>query len=268
MEKDNNDLVSFEEEMAKALLIEIYNAKRAEVFENVVFEGKRRYYIEDLSERDYLLENTTPYQIDILQNIIAESSWGELLCKVVSLLLSLYPKHLDALYDFRCEWTKSAMFTNRMKTNYKQIKDDLFINCNHTALHSCWFLQDILDYFKVNKSDVVLLIHRPCSAEPQRVTAYIEKRFKNGFINFLIMNYKKSEEYGNKVVSNIEKYINPILCSISKSYTNIFLFDDNTTLSNYIKKIREKIDLNVRYDEKSKTILYKYLDYLWAYYRE
>ncbi len=70
---------ALEELVAQTLLVELYNAKKAEVFENVVFEGKRRYYIEDLTERDYTLENTTPYQLEILGHAIEEHSWGNLL---------------------------------------------------------------------------------------------------------------------------------------------------------------------------------------------
>ena len=44
-------------------------------FDNIFFEGKRRYYIEDLTQRDYSLENTTPYTIEILGNVIEEHAW-------------------------------------------------------------------------------------------------------------------------------------------------------------------------------------------------
>jgi len=266
--KYNNNLEDIEEKTTKDLLIEAINSKRAEVFENVVFDGKRRYYIEDLTERDYTLENTTPYQIDILNNVIEESSWGIMLCKVAELLLSTFPQNLDTITTFSCKWTKAAMFLNQYKINHKLIRDNLYINCNHTALHSCWFLQDILDYFNIDKASVILLIHRPCSAEPKRVTRYIETRFKRGFIDFLVVQYQQSEDYANKVISNIERYLNPILISISRSYTNIFLFDDNATLTNYIKTIREKISASVHYDEKSRKILNKYLNYLLAYYKQ
>lgn len=80
---DNNLNISDEKQSAledlliEELLVELYNSKRAEVFENVVFEGQKRYYIEDLSKRDYSLENTTPYQIDILGNVVEEHSWGK-----------------------------------------------------------------------------------------------------------------------------------------------------------------------------------------------
>ena len=147
-EDRSESLALLEEEMMKYLLIEAVNAKKAEVFENVVFEGKRRYYIEDLSVRDYTLENTTPYQLQLFDTVIEETSWGELLRKVSLFLLERFPEYMDTITDFRCQWTKQVMYSREKKTNYKVLTEELFINVNHTALHSCWFLQDLLDYFK------------------------------------------------------------------------------------------------------------------------
>ena len=62
---ENAEITIFEEEMQKQLLIEALSQHKAEVFENVVFEGNKRYYIEDLTKRDYILENTTPYQLEL-----------------------------------------------------------------------------------------------------------------------------------------------------------------------------------------------------------
>lgn len=263
----NNSVDQLEDFASQVLLIELLNAKKAEVFENVVFSGKRRYYIEDLTERDYSLENTTPYQIEILGNVIEENSWGLLLCKVSNLLLRSYPEFIATITLFRCQWTKSIIFSTEQKTNYKPIDYNLFLNCNHTALHSCWLLQDILDYFQVDKASVRFLIHRPCSAEPVKVKGYIEKRFKNGFLEFICFKYNRSKENAEKIISNIEKYLNPMLGKISKSYTNFFLFDDNPTLYNYVKKVRELIAYKFNVDEKTKRILNLYLDYLVAYYK-
>lgn len=66
----------------------------------------------------------------------------------------------------------------------------------------------------------------------------------------------------------IEKYLNPMLVKISISYTNLLLFDDNSTISNYIKKIREMVEGNYHFDAKAKRILNKYLDYLVQYYKK
>lgn len=257
-----------EEAAAQALLIELLNAKKAEVFENVVFEGKRRYYIEDLTERDYVLENTTPYQLEILGHIIDEHSWGGMLCKCSDLLLTLFPDYNEKILTFQCEWSKQKMYSEEAKTNYKLVREGLYINVNHTAVHSCWFLQDILKFFNIDMVNVHFLIHRPSSVEPERVKAYIEKRFKRNFAEFICIKYSKPPKYADKVISIFEKYLNPMLKSVSKSYNNFFLFDDNATLYNYVKKVREKISLSIRFDEKAKETLNKYLDYLVKYYKE
>lgn len=254
--------------VAQELLIELVNSKRAEVFENVVFQGKRRYYIEDLTERDYSLENTTPYQLEIMGKVIEEHAWGLLLCKTAGLLLEFLPDYKENIFDFRCPWSKAAMFIPAQKTNYKLVSEGIYINCNHTALHSCWFLQDMLDFFQVDKAEVGLLIHRPSSAEPKHVKEYIEKRFKKNFAYYICVHHNKTEEYAQKTIRNIEKYLNPMLKTVSKSYTNFFLFDDNATLSNYVKKVREKVLRDLRFEEKAKKVFNKYLDYLVEFYKE
>ena len=264
----NNRQAALEEMTAQALLVELFNAKKAEVFENIVFEGKRRYYVEDLTQRDYTLEHTTPYQLEILGHAIEEHSWGNLLCKTAELLLTLFPEYSSTILLFQCSWTKAKMFTTEQKTNYKPIIGNLYINCNHTALHSCWFLQDLLDFFRIDKAGVSFLIHRPSGAEPQKVKEYIEQRFKRNFAAYLKIAHGKSEENADKVIRLIDKYLNPMLRKISNSYTNLFLFDDNAMLYNYTKKVRENINQNMKLDRKAKSVLNKYLDYLVSYYKE
>jgi hypothetical protein len=259
---------AFEELIRESLLLEEINNKKAEIFENVVFEGSKRFYIEDLSQRDYSLENTCPHRMEILGNVIETSSWGELIEKIIPCLLTAYPEYKSNIVSFKTDWSKAVMFSVDRKTNFRQIYDDLFVNCNHTALHSCWFIQDLLDFFKINKSKVLLLIHRPSSAEPKKVKDYVEKRFKREFKNFLVFQYNKDEEYADKVIRNIDKYLNPILAKISKSYNNFYLFDSNLTLSNYSKKVREKIDASLKFDDKAKKTLNRYIDYIIEYYKK
>ena len=206
---DNNQIykseINFEEQILQGLLIEELNAKKAEVFENVVFEGKKRYYIEDLSQRDYFLENTTPYQLEFQGNIIEESSWGNLLCKFALLLLNLYPQFNDSIYTFQVPWSKTTIFSKEIKTNYKKLREDLFLNCNHTALHSCWLLQDLIDYFNIDKSTIHFLIHRPSGAEPKKVKDYIENRFRKDFVFFLKSKHNKTEEKAEKILVVFDK---------------------------------------------------------------
>ena len=159
------------------------------------------------------------------------------------------------------------MFKDAPFTNHKKIDDSLFINCNHTALHSCWFLQDLLDYFSIDKGGVTLLIHRPSGAESEEIKKEIMANFKKEFIQFLVFAYGKTEDYANTVINNINKYLNPILCRISKSYVSFFLFDDYVIFSNYANKVRERIENNLNVTQKTKKILFKYLLYLSEYYK-
>jgi hypothetical protein len=142
--------------------------------------------------------------------VIEEGAWGDLLCKTVSLLLELYPEKAERIYDFRCPWTKSVMFSKEKRTNYKNLSDELYINCNHTALHSCWFLQEILDYFGVNKSEVRFLIHRPSAVEPKEIQQYLKERFLRGFVYYLITKRNRTGEQAQKVIKVINKYLNNI----------------------------------------------------------
>lgn len=122
MEENNNmvnDDMLFDDIVTDSLLIELVNKNQAEVFENVVFQGKRRYYIEDLTQRDYSLENTTPYQLEIMGRVIEEHSWGLLLCRTAGLLLELFPVIKSKIFDFRCPWSKAAMFTPEKKLTIK-----------------------------------------------------------------------------------------------------------------------------------------------------
>ncbi len=249
------------------VLSNISDDERLALFDKIVFSGSRRNYIEDLCERDYFLEGCTPYRITIGTTVIEEGSWGDLLCKMVAYLLDNNPEKRENIENFRCSWTKTAMFTFSKRTNYKTVDASLYLNCNHTAVHSCWLLQDLLNYFGIDAKTVRLLIHRPCSAERKELRSYLENEFKRGLKKYICMNFEKPEDYADRVVRNIEKYLNPILNGISKSYPNFFLFDDTNIVSGYIKKVREIINQSLKYDEKSKKVLNKYLNFLLKFYK-
>ena len=248
-------------------MADITDEERLTLFDNVVFCGSRRNYVEDLSVRDYSLEGCTPYQFAINNLIIEENSWGDMLCKIVTCLFDMFPDKIEGATEFRCFWTKSAMFTTVPKTNCKAISEKLYLNCNHTALHSCWLLQELLDYFNVDKTTVRFLIHRPCCAERKELRLYLEGEFKKGFKKYICVVYDKPEEYADKVIRFLDKYINPVLSGASKSYPNIFLFDDVNIASTYIKKVSEIIAKNMQFDEKAKKTFNRYLSYLSKYYK-
>lgn len=67
---------------------------------------------------------------------------------------------------------------------------------------------------------------------------------------------------------NNPEWVGRVFNEHGKIIGNFFLFDDNATLSNYIKKVREKIFVSLKFDMKVKETLNKYLDYLVKYYKE
>ena len=89
-------------------------------------ENEIRVELEEIqSERDYALENCTPYQVKVGSSILEDGSWGDLLCKLVECLLDMKPEKREHIEDFRTPWTKTAMFATSRKTNYKQIDESL-----------------------------------------------------------------------------------------------------------------------------------------------
>lgn len=252
---------------SESIFNEMDDDKLIDLYQNIEFNGFKRNYVEDLSERDYVLEGCTPYQLAIRDFVIEDGAWGNLLCKFATYLLDAFPHKLENIEEFRTPWTKAVIFSSAPKTNYKPIGFGLFLNCNHTALHSCWLIQDMLDYFNIDRSSVKLLIHRPNSVENGNLKNRLESLFIYGFKNYIRVATSKEEAYADKVVNNIRKYINPILCSISKSYQNIFLFDDLTVASSYFGKLKNIIQQSAKYEEKAKKVLCKYLSLLLDYYK-
>ena len=249
-------------------LTELFDDQKIDAFQSMFLIGGKYYHLEDLTVRDYSLESTTPFMFELNGNVIEENSWVDLLRDVSVLLLNHFPKRNQELYDMRCNWSKQEMFFPEERTNSKKLSDGLFININHTALHSCWFLQDILDFFQVDKSSVLFLIHRPSGAEIKEARDYLSSVNKNGFAKTLAKLTGKEEMlFETKVVPLIEKYLNAALQKVSKSYVDFFLFDDYSSFSNYKKKTWVIIDSSKKFDAKKRSILLKCFEYLDLFYK-
>ncbi len=128
------------------VLIESIEEYKSDIYDSLLLFGRKRYYIESLNERDYFLENATPYQIKIEDTVLEDGKWISMLSKIANCLFEKFPECIASATSFKCEWTKSAIFTTAPKINHKELECGLYLNCNHTALHSCWLIQDMLDY--------------------------------------------------------------------------------------------------------------------------
>lgn len=233
----------------------------------IIFEGKKRYYVEDLTKRDISLECATPYIFKINDIEFHDSSWVVLIRNLSSYLISISNKDKEDIIHFKTDWSKKMMFSNVEQTNFKKIDDNLYVNCNHGADHSCWFIQDLLDYFDIDKSKVYFLIHRSPFSEPKDCKEYFKNKFKDEFSLLLKEKYFKDDISISKIFFNIDSYMNPILARLSKSYNDFMLFDSQLTFYNYYIKFLEEIESNPRYSEKNKTIMKRYLNYLKEFYK-
>lgn len=233
----------------------------------IVLEGKKRYYVENLTKRDFSLECATPHLLRIDDYEIQENNWVEMIRNLAAYLISITDKDKNEVLSFKTEWSKQSIFSSSSRTNYKQLDEALYINCNHTALHSCWLIQDLLDFFGIDKSKVYFIIHRAPYAEPRDARKFFKNKFKEEFSLFLKEQYGKTDDNVSKIISNIENYMDPILSQISKSYDSFLLFEDGVTFWTYWKKFGETINENPKLSDKTKKTMERYLKYLSEFYK-
>ena len=234
---------------------------------SIIFDGKKRYYIEDLTKRDYSLENTTPHLLKIGEYEILENKWGEMIRIFTAYLISILPNKSEMPMSFKTDWSNTDVFSSYPRTNYKQVDEKIYVNCNHTAVHSCWLIQDLLKLFKIDVSNVFFLIHRPPAAETSKVREYFILKFKKEFSLYLKLAHNKSEESITKILYNIENYMDPILKKISKSYNSFMLFEDYTMIYNYTVCFLEYIESNPKISERARTAMKRYINYLREFYK-
>ena len=184
------------------------------------------------------------------------------------MLINLHPQNQLIVYSFICKWNrKVAIFTDVEKSNYKFVKFGLYIKTNFTAQQSCWLIQDLIKYFKVDISEVEMIIFRPSSAEPERIKQFLERRFVENFKK-LIISQTLNEDMVKNVLDSFNDVLNPILSSFSKTTKSFYLFDDLTKLNQAIKKTKSIISNNTEYTIETKAELCYYLDLLLLEYKK
>lgn len=233
------------------------------IYEGLMLKGLKRYYVEDLTDRDYILENTTPYMITLLDKTIEDHSWGSMLVKVVDLLLEYVQKSKEELISFKTNRCNKSIFSFEPKVNCKPLKCGLFLDCNNTAQLSCWLLQDILDFFEIDRAKVQFIIHRTPAAEPKEVKNHIRSDFEKGFKKYLIEFHQKSYDETETIINIIEK-LNKVLANQSPSYNDFFLFDEYQYAYNYCKKVKDLLESRLPYNDRRKYI--EALEYIVKYY--
>ena len=231
----------------------------------VIFCNFKRFYLVDMSQRGYDYEGSTPQVLSFDDFFSDEHSWVRLIELLARYIVSRIGGDTKRMIEFRVDWSSASIFKEHPATNPREVIPGLFVNCNHTAVHSIWLIKDLLLWFRGSIDDATLLIHRPPASEPTDLQEVYSSAYKTGFKRFLIQKEGKTDIAAEKVISNIEK-MNKYLPEISKVYTNWFLICDLQTFSNLKSHFTPHMRSHYfTMPEKNFELFERYITYMGSY---
>lgn len=216
--------------------------------------GLDRIYIMDFSEKPYIMEWCTPINLVMPdKKIFITRSWVELIKELTLYLQMEYPIPADVLLNFSVGWSKASIFGTKKRVNWHLIDKGLFINCNHTALHSFWLIGDLLSLYGINTKETIVRVHKGSVVEPEEVKSFIAKEMQNKYINFLVENKEMPLDKAT-TISNYILSFNKIVIKISPSTDNLYLVDSSMGFSGLKSKFFLDLGKYVSWpDNKIKT---------------
>lgn len=232
----------------------------------IVFINDQRCYYESLVDRNYSLETTTPVLLEAGGKTFVTNSWKQLLIDVCTSFLEKTPRKKDELLNYESSWNHKRPFSTEPGKYWFDIGQGIYLLCNHSAIHACWLLRDILNIFDVDLSKCKFIIHRPPFSEPTECRRFYEDKIKNAFRYYYVKLLKHSEEKADQVLRNIDK-LNKLLAQCSEAYDNFYLFDNNNVFGNYKAKFLDFLRYDKLIDEKNIYIANKYLTILGDFYK-
>lgn len=197
---------------------------------NILFKNFKRFYKVDLSVHGFDFERTTPEFLYFDDFYCDEHSWVRTLELLARYLVKKHSSSFKSLYNFRGSWSDALLFREDKAINHREVVPGLYVNCNHTAVHSIWFIGELLKYFGVQPKRATLIIHRPPDSEPEHLQTVFIDAYKTGFRTFLIEKEGKTPENADKILSNIA-FMNRYVPEIIKSLKSWFLICDTTSFS-------------------------------------
>lgn len=223
---------------------------------NIEYIGGIRHYVVDLKEKEYSFENTVPYCINIYGEEIFDSSWKNIIEKIVVHIDKINPKTIDELLAIKNTWGKQAVFSQTAKANHIPFKG-IYINANHTAVHAMWTIQLLLNEYAIDLDKCKFIIRRLPIAEPKEVREYERAKAEQGFREFMVEKYKKSDEFIDAIIKTINLLNKKILSELTVGYNDLFLLENPQYYTNYSIKVIEHAKKHMMFNENQmKTIEY------------
>ncbi len=241
-----------------------------ELFEKygLTVAGGLHIYEVDLTKRTWDFECSTPIRFFWNNFVIRDTSWKNLFPKMADLFFEHAPISKEQAVSFVFDWGKQNLFyETNSKSNLMPLSNGLYINCNHTATHSVWAIEDMINLFSLDVSQCRLFIHRPSFAEPAEIKDYFLKRNKSILAQHLREKYDFEDGIIDKIIQNIdylsEDYLsqnNSNKKKLSKSYDNLFLIDSSDVFYNIKRSFIKAV--SAEGNEKNRKLVSLYLDYL------
>ena len=198
----------------------------------IIYVGNKHYYVEDLRERSFYLENTSPLYLRLENHEIYETSWGALVLETVKYLIDEFEFSNEELLDFKFDWSKTSLFSNIKKANHRLLPNGLYLNLNHTALHACWTIQDFIKFCGISTLNCKLIINRRPVSEEQEVKDYFKQRHKEEFKSYVLYSRKETLKHYDiyiKLIDLTEKRFKKLF----PTFESLYYFDEYIIFNNY-----------------------------------
>lgn len=226
----------------------------------IVTNGIKRFYVINLSDRVFSLENCVPIQLVVNSDIsFEENSWTNLLVKVAQYLQEKYRINHQELYNFRPIWSDKPVFTYDQRIdNCKLVESDLYISHNYSNSHIMWLIYDLFVFYEVDCAQSHIYINRFPDAEPKEVKTAVETYIRERFETYLEKDEQISSKLVQKILNSFNTF-NKIVSKTNSSFKNCYLIQDTIKLQRYIDLLRK--ESKKYFNSEQIVLLEKYVGY-------
>ena len=237
----------------------------------IVYVEGERYYSFSLNEKKYDLESTRPFFVRIDGKVLEEHTWNNLIVLVFDYVITRKNISREELLSFSTEWSKSLIISSsKLSRTYMDLKNGLFVNTNHTAVHCCWIIQDFLNFCSYELNDVSIIIKRTGVSEPKEVRDYFINKSIAGFNQYIVDVFPETKR---KILVTYSKYLKAVdekfTMKAFKSVYSIYLVDNVQTMyklkEDYINYLKFKTTVRkeqLEYIIEGLNLYYQYIKYL------
>ena len=233
----------------------------------LVFLNGKRYYSFSLENKRIDLEHSKPFYLKLGDTVLENHCWGGLIQLVCNYFLKRKEIENDNLEKFRVDWSKTHIFLREKRVNSDlPLLNGMFVNTNHTSVHCCWLIREIIMFFEYDITKAVMIIHKQGNVEPKEIKETIINANKEGYKKYLIDTFSGMEEsIAKKQIDFLTKADEKFTPYVAKNKKSIFLIDNLLDLWKYRMDLFIFLKEKTNFSEKNTIILRKIVDNYYEY---